>query len=428
MELGLTLAVAASLVANAPTFVLEWLTDSSVNPPGVPGQFSIIRVPPESCNGAVLFLGVTYDDIRLGLYSVSSAGVEVIANTGTPIPGSTGTFQDARQPSCAGDGIVFLGDDDLAPSSAGPSAYLVSQGVIEPLLVVGTVIGDNSFTGFGDVSGSDSMIALDAKLVPTSTTEAMTIKPFDGEPFIVADRTTVLPGQTEPATIYSLPVLHGSDFFFHARTLDNLGIYRWSQGEGLSVVVDTQTPAPVPGAGNFAIFDSITSLDYGLVFGACYVGSGCGIFVWDAGRLQPLVVPGHETADGHTITSAGFAAGGGSLLSFTAKTSTNVRDAVFARTADGAVVRLLGELDVIDGQTVVEVLSSADDTGVALLLDIFGNPPTEAIYKARFVNTVEIPALSGAGVLAFVLLLAMAAVWLIVRRPGLYQARDPRTR
>jgi hypothetical protein len=425
MEFGLTLAVAASLVASAPAFVLEWLTDSSVNPPGVPGQFAITRIPPESCNGSVLFLGATYEDDRLGLYSVSSAGLEVIANSSTPIPGTAlDTFQEAWQPTCAGDRITFLGDDDLTPSSAGPSAYIVAQGVIEPLLLVGTVIGDNSFTGFGDVSGSDSMVGLDARLVPTSTNQAMTIKPFDGEPFIVADRTTVLPGQTSPVTIYSLPVLHGSDLFFRARTQQNLGIYRWSQGGGLSVVADTETPAPVPGAGNFGLFDSITSLDYGLVFGGCYVGSGCGIFVWDAGRLEPLVVPGHETADGHTITSAGFAAGGGSLLSFTAKTSTNVRDAIFARTADGAVVRLLGELDEIDGQTVVEVLSSADDTGVALLLDILGDPPTEAIYKARFVNTVEIPALSGSGVLAFVLLLATAAATLVTRRQG--RARAPR--
>jgi hypothetical protein len=423
MDLGLTLAVTASLVASAPTVMLEWLTDSSVNPPGVPGQFSITRVPPVSCSGSVLFLGVTYDDIRLGVYSVSAAGLEVIANPNTPIPDSSKIFEEARGQACGGDRIFFLGSE-TAPPNRRRSVWEFASGTIEPIIEHGFQIGGNDVHSFNRLTANENAVAMVAAMVPASFAQAVIIKPFDGEPFIVADRMTVLPGQTEPATIYSLPVLHGSDFFFHARTLDNLGIYRWSEGEGLSVIADTATPAPVPGAGSFGFFDSITSLDYGLVFGACYVGSGCGIFVWDAGRLEPLVVPGHETADGHTITSAGFAAGGGSLLSFTAKTSTNVRDAIFARTADGAVVRLLGELDEIDGQTVVEVLSSADDTGVALLLDILGDPPTEAIYKARFVNTVEIPALSGSGVLAFVLLLATAAATLVTRRQG--RARAPR--
>lgn len=223
MELLLTLVLALTAVPSPSGIELERLADNSFDPPGIDGEFSIEFPPPVVCGERVLFNRNTFADIRSGLYSASSAGVEVIANAGTPVPGSSTTCQGAGEPACSGRGIVFIGDDDLTPSSSGPSVYVFNQGVITPQLEAGTPIGANMFTGFGDLDANEGVVALDARLFPTSTNQAIVIKPFDGDPVIVADRTTVMPGQTEPVTIYSQPVLAGSDLLFHARTNLSLG-------------------------------------------------------------------------------------------------------------------------------------------------------------------------------------------------------------
>lgn len=412
MELIFALALATAAVVSPSGVELERLADRSYDPPGLVGGFIIEVLPPVPCGDVVLFNGITFADSRLGAYSASSEGVEVIANPTTPVPGSDKTFQDAQQFACAGDRIFFIGDDDTTPSSSGPSVYTYTEGIIAPFLEVGTPIDGNFFTGFGDVDANATTVALDSRLFPTSTNQALVMKPLNGEPFIVADRTTVLPGQTDPATIFAEPVLVGSDLVFHARTKQNLGIYRWSPGQGISIVADTLTPEPALDGGTFGPFDLwIASLDYGIVFGAAFSG-GSGIFVSSGGQVRPLVLPGDTTVDGEVITAASFPSGAGSLLTFSVRTAGSPFVSVFVRTADGKIKRILGEGDTIEGELVLSVISRADRENVAIRIDSIEN---EVIYRARFPEPNVIPALSIWGIAVLALGLTLVGARLLRR-------------
>lgn len=414
MELFLTLVFATTAVVGPSGVEVERLADNSISPPGILGEFFIEVPPPVPCGDAVLFNGASLADLRLGVYAASSAGVAVIANAGTPVPGSAKTFQEAWQQACAGGRTVFLGDDDISPLSTGRSVYTSTHGNVALLIKEGIVIGGIAVQSFNRLSGNELGVAMVVALLHPSNNQALVIKPFEGEPFIVADRTTVLPGQTEPATIYSQPVLVGSDLVFHARTLGNLGIYRWSEGQGISIVADTLTPVAALGGGTFGIFGGIASLDYGVVFEAGYFG-GFGLFVANEGEVQPLILPGHSTVDGHVITSAGLPSGGGSLLSFNARTVAEGREAVFVRTPDGKVRRILGVGDTIEGVLVHRIISGTDRSTVAMRIESFDGR-TQVIYRANFATTLEIPTLSRAGIMALVLGLTLIGLWVMRHR------------
>lgn len=418
MELILTLALAMTAVPGPSGIELERLADNSYDPPGVVGEFIIENFPPVPCGESVLFNGYTFQDIRLGAYSASSAGVAVIANGATPVPGSDKTFAEALELACAGRQIAFLGDDDKRPLSAGRSVYLVTDGVISLLLKEGIAIGASVVQSFNRLDMNQHGVAMVAALQPASIAQGLVIKPFNGQPFIVADKTTVLPGQTDPATIFAEPVLVGSDLVFHARTQLNLGIYRWTQDRGMSVVADTATPVSLPGAGNFGIFDlSIASLDYGVVFAAGYFG-GFGIFVARNGRVEPLVVPGQTTEDGETLTFADSPSGAGTLLSFRATTAENPPFAIFVRTHDGRLRRILGLGDTIEGQRVDFINAGADRTSVAIRINrrlSLQETTQEVIYRASFPEPNAIPTLSTWGIAVLLLGFTLTGLRLLRR-------------
>ncbi|HEX9736976.1 MAG TPA: hypothetical protein VGG06_33840 [Thermoanaerobaculia bacterium] len=425
MELILSLVLAATASVVGPSGIeLERLVDNSYDPPGIDGEFFIEVGPPVPCGDAVLFYGFTFDTPQfLGGYRATSTSVEVIANAATPLPGSAGTFGLVLEFGCVRDRIFFIGAEGFGPSSSGPSVYSYSQGVIAPFLEAGTTIDGNQITGVGEIDANAGSVAAVASLVPPSTTQALVVKPLDGEPFIVADRTVVLPGQTDPVAFFTEPVLVGSDLVFLALSHLNVGIYHWSAGQGISIVADTLSPVPAIGGAIFGSFDpSLASLDYGVVFGAGYSG-GFGLFVWRNGQVEPLIVPGDTTEDGQTIAATAAPSGAGSLLTFRANTEEDPVVAIYVRTHDGRIRRILGFGDVIEGQTVSYIEAAADRESVAIRINRHSTPTDgtmDVIYRARFAEPNVIPALSTPGVVALIFGLTMFGLWLLSRsRPVL---------
>jgi hypothetical protein len=121
--------------------------------------------------------------------------------------------------------------------------------------------------------------------------------------------------------------------------------------------------------------------------------------------------------EGETLLAAFIPSGAGRLVAFGGATETTLpREAVFARTPDGSIHRIVTEGEMFDGKPADQVFYNADDRSVALRVDT--QPPDPAdfdqrVYRVTLGNTavVEIPALSASGRFALVLTLAFLALW-----------------
>lgn len=417
MELILTLILATSATAVVgPSGVeLERMIDTSVQLPGTTAQ-TVFDSLPLPCGEGVVFPAFENTlQPRGGVYYVSPTALLLVADEETPIPNSAGTFLDIKEVDCVGNQVVFLGSEGDGANRLW-SAYRWSLGGhIELIQEKGVQIDGREVESFLELSANHFGVGMLGRLTFATPGEVLVVKPYKDEPIIVADTSTILPGQTEPVTIYSLPFLVGQDLLFRARTFLNLGLYRWSAGQGISVVVDHQTAVP-SSIGTFASFGNMVLLADGLAFEATY-SEGLGIFIdKKSGQIEPLVVPGDLTEDGETITSAYFPSGAGGLLSFTGRTVEHPLESVFARTDDGKVHRILGTGDVIEGQQVVLTNAQADAFSVAIRVST-GDPLSEIIYRARFfAPAADIPALSEVGVVVLVVGLILAGLLLLRSR------------
>jgi hypothetical protein len=415
MELTLVAVLLGSVLAGAPGGVpLEKITDSTMLPPGVSGTF-IIDSRPVSCLGNVFFNALE-DGALIGLYAATPQGLAVIANRTIPVPGTMLTFQNATRTDCGGDRLVFLGAGDRSSLTPQAGIYTFQNGAISPpLLETDMPLSDSDIQSFSSLDATELGIVADVSLFPATDKQVVVMRPFGGAPTIIADRSTVLPGQTQPLSILSRPILAGSDVFFHARTDFDVGIYRWRNGEGITIVADVDTPVPLSGQGNFGAFGIFTNLNGRVVFGATFAG-GLGLFAFQGGDLEPVVLPGDLTAEGATLVSAFEPRGAGNLLTFLGRTQdAPFLDAVFVKEGDGPVRRLLGVGDTFEGRDVHTVASNADHRDVLVWA---GNldPPFTAIYRVRFgAAATDIPALSWWGILALALGLGLVG-WQALRR------------
>jgi len=417
MELTTLAFLLGSAVAIAPgTIPLEKITDNTMLPPGVSGTF-FVDSRPESCLGDVFFSAFE-EGALIGLYAATPQGLAVIANRTTPVPGSTNTFQLVVKPDCAGDRLVFLGAGDVSSLTGQAGIYAFHQGSISlPLLETGMPLGDSHIQSFSSLDANELGVVADPTLFPSTAKQVVVVKLFNGDPpFIVADRSTVLPGQTEPVTILDRPIFVGSDVYFHARTDANVGIYRWREGEGITIVADSQTPVPLPGQGNFGQdFGIFANLGGRFVFEATFLG-GVGIFAFQDGEFEPVVLPGELTAEGATLVSAVEPRGAGNLLTFIGRTEDfPFFDAVFVKQGDAPVRRILGVADTAEGHFVDGVESNADDQDVFVWAQDLEFPGFQVIYRARFAPATDVPALSWFGVVALGLGLALAGWWALRR-------------
>jgi hypothetical protein len=417
MELTAIAFLLGSAVAALPgTIPLEKITDNTMLPPGVSGSF-FLGSRPVSCLGDVFFTALEEGNL-IGLYAATPQGLAVIANRTTPVPGSSATFEDATRPDCGGDRLVFVGTYDRSPVTGHAGIYTFHQGSISlPLLETGMPLGDSFIQNFSSLDANEMGVVADPNLFPSTAKQVVVVKLFNGDPpFIVADRSTVLPGQTEPVTILDRPIFVGTDVYFHARTDEEIGIYRWREGEGITLVADSLTPVPLPGQGSFGQdFGVFANLGGRFVFEATFLG-GVGIFAFQDGEFEPVVLPGELTAQGATLVSAAEPRGGGNLLTFIGRTEDfPFLDAVFVKQGDAPVRRILGVADTAEGHFVDGVESNADDQDVFVWAQDLEFPGFQVIYRAQLAPATDVPALSWFGAVALGLGLALAGWWALRR-------------
>lgn len=412
---------------------LERLADETYQPPGVPGEIFIIeQTGPVPCQGRVLFTGVTDVSVNTAIYAASSAGIEVVANLGTPIPGTPWTFTRAQRAACVGDRVFFAGGGGIAdPAARGIFAWSSETGEIEQLLTSDLAFGQIQFLTFADVSPDvDAQLSGFAVTGPTAklghpARDALAFKSLGMAPpaLLAEGYSTLLPGRSEPPRTLSEPLTRGLEVIFKASfpPLADSALYRWSASNGFALVADSTTIYPGIGS-SLAGFGSLTDLDAGLVFSSAYA-QGTGIFLArDDGSVVKLVAPGDFTADGDTLLEARFPSGGGGLLTFTGRTAANpLRPAIFVRKPDGEIRRILGIGDLIEGRQIGNVLSGADDRDVGIWTQSStGGTLNVVIYRASFAGdalAVDVPSLSLSSLAALTLLLA-AAGWLFLSRGG----------
>jgi hypothetical protein len=129
------------------------------------------------------------------------------------------------------------------------------------------------------------------------------------------------------------------------------------------------------------------------------------------------------TVEGETLLAAFIPKGKGRFVAFGGVTDATLpREAVFARTPDGSIHRIVTEGEVLDGKPADQVFYNADDRSVALRVDT--QPPDPAdfdqrVYRVTFGDTavpVEIPALSFRGQALLILLIVLFALWTVRHR------------
>ena len=418
--LALTLALSPATIAASPGVELEKLIDTTVQLPGTTGPILFDSVAPVACGEGAVFYAIEDDiEARRGAYYVSSTTLQVIADPDTPVPDSdsAGTFLSVEDVRCVGEKLFFRGSEMAAPNRRWSIYRWAPGGYLNLVQKKDVDVGGRIVESFLELSANRLGIAMRGRFAfpEPAPAQAMVVKPHEMALTLVADSSTVLPGQSQPVTIYSLPVLDGFDLWFRARTDLNIGLYRWSASHGISIVADSDTPVPAS-AGTFLDFGLMVLLSEGLAFDATHAG-GQGVFIVRNGQIEPLVVLGDQTEDGETITAAYEASGGGGLLGFTGTTLEHPLPAVYARTVDGSIRRLLGTGDYVDGSQVVLIKARADASSVVFDVYTEEDPIRMILFRVQFGSSgVSIPAMSTAGLAALAVLLALAGYWMMAFR------------
>jgi len=417
MEFLLTLALLGQGTVPGPTgFELEKLWDISVQLPGTTESLTLDAGAPVACGEGIVFRAREFSVARSWAYHVTSSRLEVFVDEETVIPGTPETFTEIADIQCIRNGqYSFLGSGDLSAGLFSSAYEWRPSGQITLIQPGGVTIEGQDIRSWVQLNTTENGAALLGHRDPLFLGEMIALKPTGQNPVYVADFSTTLPGQSQPATSFDSPRMMGSGFVFRAQSPQAQGLYRWSETEGFSLLVDNSTP--VPGfPGTFAGVGRIAVLDFGVAFSAGFSG-GLGIFLVDEqGQIEPLILPGDMTVGGETLLAAFIPSGAGRLVAFGGVTdATAPREGVFARTPDGAIHRILTEGDVVDGKPAHRLFYHADDRSVALRLDTLLPPPDfdGRIYRATFGNTavVEIPALSTPGLFSLALALAVLALW-----------------
>jgi hypothetical protein len=422
MEFLLTLALLGQGTVPGPTGVeLEKLWDISVQLPGTTEPLTLNPGAPVPCGDGVVFRAKEFSVPMSWAYHVTSTSLEVFVDEETIIPGTSETFAEIADMQCSGNGVYsFIG---LAEEPVPGGAFSGSPGSLTLIQSNGVAVDGNDIRLWGQASASEIGAALLGLRNPPFLGTALVMKPAGGDPMYVADFSTILPGQTEPGDSYDSPRMMGSGFVFRAQAPQQAqGLYRWTETEGFSLLVDNSTP--VPGfPGTFAGVGRIAVLDFGVAFSAGFSG-GLGIFLVDhQGEIEPFILPGDMTVEGETLLAAFIPKGKGRFVAFGGVTdATAPREGVFARTPDGSIYRIVAEGDIVDGKPADRVFYDADDRSVALRFDT--HPPDPAdfdqrVYRVTFGDTavpVEIPALSFRGQALLILLIVLFALWTVRHR------------
>ncbi len=273
------------------TVTFTKIADAETPIPCGPGDFTRFGKSALS-SGRVAFERSDQPHRHSGIYLVVDGTLSCVADTNTPIAGSTARlrFYGFHWPSISGAAVAFLASDTTWQEAI----YVYSQGKLKQVANTNTLIpgGTGHFVDFGEPSIDGERVVFWGDHAEGSGIYLWA----NGELSVLADNNTTIPGGTGTFSSVYWPMIKQGSVAFHGDGQDGSGIYLLRDGV-LSVLADTNTS--IPGAeGTFTGF-GLPSLGCGNVAFVGYGASGfSGVYTYIDEQL-------HLVADENTSIPEG---------------------------------------------------------------------------------------------------------------------------
>jgi hypothetical protein len=397
--------------AEAESFDLRKVADLNTPIPGGSGNFLGFGYG-ECCYPAisgsnVAFMGGEDDNGKYGIYLFNGTTIVRVADSNTPIPGTSENFTGFSGFVISGGNVAFFGWDRMGiyffngstlvkvaegthlqqippvisgnnvafTPWAGYAVYLFNGSTLRQLVNIGTPIpgGLGYFTGFDDPVISGNNVAFHAS--GESGKEGIYLHDGTNLSKVVDLNTPIPEGSGNFAGFYP-PLISGNNVAFHGFGESEEGIYLYN-GISLSKVVDLNTPIP-EGSGNFSFIWGLHGISGGnVVFQAFGQSEQGGIYLYDGTSLSKVVdrntpIPGgsgnfifayHVGMDGRNVV---FDIGEGyGIYLFDGTTISKVVD-LYTQIPEGSGTFRILYRPEISGNNVVFVGGGSDQVGIYL--------------------------------------------------------------
>ena len=448
----LCLAIAAALPAASQPITFQKVADAFTPIPGRPGEtfaeaggddcdtFSDAVEAPAVDAGEVVFWARSETDSSYeGVFSWQAGATTMVADLDTTAPGEMTELTDLTWAPTVRQGARGLWG--RTGGSVPEAVYHHQGGMLTRVAGLGDPApGGAIYDDFGESPAAEpGGLAFFAE----TDDDGSGIYYWDGSSIVtVADESTEAPGQPGKTFDRFEPTgttLVDGRVVFLAQTLTDLGggafsthhgIYLWD-GASLTLVADENTEPP-------GSDDSFADLGYSDALAPAFDGTSVvffgrieipgpvpgtvnvfdGIYRWQGGAITPIVTSDSPRPDGGGTFGTGFQqfAVSGDRVVF----GHDCYELFLAD--DGTIIRLLGELDLLDGRPVETAWvgrMGIDEGGIALNVYFADDDEPNAVYYAAFPAVAppisDVPTLGEWGLLLLALTLAGTAT-LVLRR------------
>ncbi|NJL37256.1 MAG: PEP-CTERM sorting domain-containing protein [Leptolyngbyaceae cyanobacterium RM2_2_4] len=354
--LGLSFSLLSTESVYAISFNFTKIADTSTPIPGSTATFTEFQAPSISGNN-VAFLG-RGSGFQEGIYISLENELDKVADNSTSIPGSSDSFFfNFSDPSISGSNVAFSGTVD---GGSRTGIYLSANRALKVVADFNTPIpnGNGNFTSFNppDLSG-DSVAFLGSDGEGRSG-----IYIDDGTQLTtIADFNTPIPGGTGNFTGFLSRGLSESGVAFLGvdRNFQS-GIYT-NIGGSLAVVADRNTLDPASAA-NFTDFFTAPALSGdNVAFGGISVGyDGAGIYTKVGSQLNVVATNSLDRGVTEFINFLSIPSISGSNTAFL----TGFGSAIYTDVG-GSFARLIGRNDTLNGKTLASVDFSSNSNGLS---------------------------------------------------------------
>ena len=267
---------------------LEVVANENTIAPGGTSNFTQFEGDPSISDGNIAFYGSNPN--KQGIYNYIDGFLDVVANTGTSVPGGDGDifFSFRRYPSIYKNNVAF--------GSHGVGFY-IDNGVIVADTDTQIPSGSGEFQFFRDASMSDGNVAFRA--LGSGQDGIYLYNSNGGQRKVVADLNTAIPRGTSKFTSFKYPSISKDKVVFYGTGVRQEGIYFYDNISGeRDVVADENTV--IPGRSeNFSGFDWMPSISGERI---AFKGKSSlqGIYISDLSELVE-VIKRLDTLDGKTV-------------------------------------------------------------------------------------------------------------------------------
>lgn len=253
----------ATQAAWGQTITFRKVADTNTPVPAGTGTFNDVCTP-RIDEGNVVFVGTNTETTpdQMGIYMDIGGTLNVVADRNTPVPGGGVDFAyfDSRALSISGTDDAFNG---ILPGDGGDGVFASIDGVISLVADQATAApgASGNFTGFGSLSYDGGSTVFGAGVSEIQSLDGI-YTDLGGTLRVVADFDTPVPGETVNFTRFTQGVsIDGGVIAFGGESDSGYSLCVETEGI-LSVVVDEDTPIP-GGTGNFSSELAYPSLDEG---------------------------------------------------------------------------------------------------------------------------------------------------------------------